>query len=149
MKKSDPWPALPLSEWKDTYATLHRWTQIVGKVRLALCPRINHWWGAALYVTSRGLTTSAIPFERGVFEVQFDFVAHMLEISTSSGESRAFRLIPRTVADFYAELMSALQSLGIEVKVCRWKFLVRFASTSMNVMRPTTANLRIDSGRFW
>jgi Family of unknown function (DUF5996) len=117
MKKSDPWPALPLSEWKDTYATLHMWTQIVGKVRLALCPRINHWWGAALYVTSRGLTTSAIPYERGVFEVQFDFVAHMLEISTSSGESRAFRLIPRTVADFYAELMSALQSIGIEVKV--------------------------------
>jgi Family of unknown function (DUF5996) len=117
MKKSDSWPALPLSEWKDTYGTLHMWTQIVGKVRLALSPRINHWWGSTLYVTSRGLTTSAIPYEGGVFEVHFDFVAHMLAITTSRGESCAFRLIPRTVADFYAKLVGALESLCIKVKV--------------------------------
>ena len=113
----DHWPALPLAEWKDTYATLHMWTQIVGKVRLALSPRINHWWGSTLYVTARGVTTSPIPYEKGVFEINFDFIAHTLEITTSLGESRAFRLIPRTVAEFYAELIGALHSLGINVKV--------------------------------
>jgi hypothetical protein len=117
MTQAERWPALPLAEWKDTYATLHMWTQIVGKVRLALTPPINHFWGTALYVTSRGLTTSAIPYDGGAFEVQFDFIAHSLEITTSLGESRSFRLIPRTVAEFYAEFMGALHSLGIDVKV--------------------------------
>jgi Family of unknown function (DUF5996) len=117
MKPSERWPALPLSEWKDTYATLHMWTQIVGKVRLALCPNTNHWWGTALYVTARGLTTSAMPYEKGIFEVHFDFIHHALEIQTSLGESRSFRLVPRTVAAFYEEFMSALRSLGIHVKV--------------------------------
>src|SRR5277367_1616731 len=96
----DSWPELPLDAWQDTYATLHMWTQIVGKVRLALTPPINHWWGTALYVNARGLTTSAIPYDGGGFEVQFDFVAHALEITTTSGETRAFRLMPRTVAEF-------------------------------------------------
>jgi hypothetical protein len=117
MKASERWPALPLAEWKDTYATLHMWTQIVGKIRLALSPPVNHFWGSALYVTARGLTTSPIPYAKGVFEINFDFVAHRLEITTSLGESRTFRLIPRTVAEFYAELMGALKSLGIDVKV--------------------------------
>ena len=111
------WPALPLAAWKDTYATLHMWTQIVGKVRLALSPPINHFWGCTLYVTSRGLTTSPIPYERGAFEVHFDFTAHTLEITTSQGEIRAFRLMPCTVAEFYAEFMGALESLGIHAKV--------------------------------
>ena len=117
MKQSSLWPALPLAAWKDTYATLHMWTQIVGKVRLALSPNINHWWGTAFYVTPRGLTTSAIPYARGIFEVRFDFVNHALEIETNLGESRTFRLAPRTVAAFYQELMDALHSLGIDVKV--------------------------------
>jgi uncharacterized protein DUF5996 len=117
MNPSERWPALPLSAWEDTYATLHMWTQIVGKVRLALCPNVNHWWGATLYVTARGLTTSAIPYEKGIFEVHFDFIHHALEIQTSLGESRSFRLVPRTVAAFYEEFMSALRSLGIHVKV--------------------------------
>jgi hypothetical protein len=117
MKEAERWPALPLTEWKDTYATLHMWTQIVGKVRLALSPNINHWWGTAFYVTARGLTSSAIPYSKGIFEVHFDFVAHALEIETSLGESRTFRLAPRTVAEFYAEFMGALHSLGIDVKV--------------------------------
>jgi hypothetical protein len=117
MPHSTTWPALPLSEWKDTYATLHMWTQIVGKIRLALTPPINHCWGSALYVTSGGLTTSPIPYQQGSFEIDFDFVAHILEISTSRGEIRSFRLAPRTVAEFYAELMAALHSLGIDVKV--------------------------------
>lgn len=119
MTQSSSWPALPLVEWKDTYATLHMWTQIVGKIRLALSPQINHWWGTTLYVTSRGLTTSPIPYDKGIFEINFDFIAHALEITTSLGETRAFRLAPRTVAEFYAELTSALHSLGIDVKVWR------------------------------
>ena len=117
MAHSTTWPTLPFSEWKDTYATLHMWTQIVGKVRLTLCPPINHCWGVALYVTSRGLTTSPMPYKDGSFEIAFDFVAHSLEIVTSRGETRAFQLKPRTVAEFYAELMGALHSLGIDVKV--------------------------------
>ena len=117
MAHSTAWPALPLSEWKDTYATLHMWTQIVGKIRLALCPPINHCWRVALYVTSRGLTTSPMPYKDGSFEITFDFVAQSLEITTSRGEIRAFRLEPRAVAEFYAELMSVLRSLGIDVTV--------------------------------
>jgi Family of unknown function (DUF5996) len=117
MKQSPSWPELPLAAWKDTYATLHMWTQIVGKVRLALSPNINHWWGTALYVTARGLTTSAIPYQQGIFEVHFDFVAHSLRIETSLGESRAFSLKPRTVADFHKEFLGALKSLGINVKI--------------------------------
>src|SRR6266478_2591563 len=117
MKQSDSWPALPLAEWRDTYATLHMWTQIVGKVRLALSPPINHFWGTALYVSARGLTTSPIPYAKGVFEINFDFIAHTLEIATSLGETRPFRLVPRTVAEFYAKLMDTLHSLGIDVKV--------------------------------
>lgn len=117
MKSEERWPALPFTEWKDTYATLHMWTQIVGKVRLALSPNINHYWGTTLYVTARGLTTSAIPYDKGIFEVQFDFIAHSLEIATSLGERRAFRLAPRTVAEFYAQFMGALHSLGINVNV--------------------------------
>jgi len=117
VKPSERWPALHLADWKDTYATLHMWTQIVGKVRLAMCPNINHWWGTAFYVTARGLTTSAIPYENGIFEVHFDFVNHALQIETSLGESRTFRLVPRTVAAFYEEFMGALHSLGIDVKI--------------------------------
>jgi hypothetical protein len=117
MKESQRWPALPLAEWKDTYATLHMWTQVVGKIRLALGPNINHYWGTTLYVTSHGLTTSPMPYPQGVFEINFDFIAHALEINTSLGETRTFRLKPRTVAEFYFELMHALNSLGIEVKV--------------------------------
>jgi hypothetical protein len=132
MTQSERWPALPLAEWKDTYATLHMWTQMVGKVRLALSPSINHWWGSTLYVTARGLTTSPIPYEKGAFEIHFDFIAHMLEITTSLGESRAFRLMPRTVAEFYAEFMGALRSLGIDVKV--WAMPVE-------VPRPVRFNL--------
>jgi hypothetical protein len=111
------WPELPLQAWQDTYATLHMWTQVVGKVRLALSPRINHWWEVAFYVNARGLTTSAIPYGDGIFEVQFDFIDHRLEISTSWGTQKAFALKPQSVADFYAEFMSALKSLGIEVKI--------------------------------
>jgi len=130
--KESRWPALPLAEWKDTYATLHMWTQIVGKIRLALGPPINHFWGTTFYVTSRGLTTSAMPYAKGTVEINFDFIAHTLEILTSLGETRSFRLVPRTVAEFYFELMSAVHSLGIDVKV--WTMPVE-------VPRPVRFNL--------
>ena len=114
---SESWPALPLSAWADTYATLHMWTQIVGKVRLALSPRVNHWWEVPLYVNARGLTTSPIPYGADVFEIQFDFVDHRLDVTTSSGEVKSMRLEPRAVADFYTEFFALLRSLGIDVKI--------------------------------
>ena len=109
----DPWPSLALAGWRDTYATLHLWTQIVGKTRLALTPLVNHWWNVTLYVSSHGLTTSPIPCAWRTFEVEFDFLAHVLEIRTSNGAIRTLALAPRSVADFYAEYMSALRELGI------------------------------------
>jgi len=111
------WPALPLAEWEPTRATLHMWTQMAGKVRLALAPRVNHWWSVALYVNSRGLTTSAIPYLDRAFEIQFDFVRHVLEIKVCDGANRTLELAPRSVADFYREFMGALASLGIPVKI--------------------------------
>src|ERR1700722_1831093 len=113
----DLWPELPLEAWQDTYSTLHLWTQIVGKLRLALSPNINHWWGVPLYVNALGLTTSAIPYAGGNFEVQFDFVHHKLIIRTSNDAHLTIALAPRSVADFYREFKDALASLGIQVKI--------------------------------
>src|SRR5581483_8267816 len=111
------WPALPLKQWQDTYATLHMWTQIVGKVRLALTPLMNHWWEVPLYVSAAGLTTSAIPYEGEAFEIEFDFIHHQLLIRTTRDAKKQLALEPRSVADFYQEFMSALKSLGIDVKI--------------------------------
>ena len=111
------WPALPLAGWSDSCATVHMWTQIVGKVRLKLAPWINHSWGCALYVTSRGLTTSPIPQGADTFAIDFDFVAHRLRITTSHGGERSFALEPMAVADFYRATMEALGELGIEVAI--------------------------------
>ncbi|MBF5040878.1 hypothetical protein FGE12_00635 [Aggregicoccus sp. 17bor-14] len=113
----EAWPALPLAEWKPTYETLHRYTQIVGKVRLALSPMLNHYWHVALYVTSRGLTTSPIPYGDRTFEVDFDFLAHELRIQTSDGERHERELGSQSVADFYRELLATLHGLGIEVRL--------------------------------
>ena len=111
------WPALPLAVWQDTYQTLHMWTQIVGKVRLALSPPVNHWWATTLYVTPRGLTTSPIPHGTRTFEVALDFLDHTLWIQSSDGASRAMGLYPRSVADFYREFMALLQALGIDITI--------------------------------
>jgi hypothetical protein len=116
-EREQAWPALPLAQWQDTCATLHMWTQIVGKVRLALSPHFNHWWEVPLYVNARGLTTSPIPWRSEIFEVQFDFINHTLDILTSWGRSELLPLVPRTVADFYQLFMDKLHSLGIEVKI--------------------------------
>ena len=116
-KDTDIWPSLPLEAWRETYATLHMWMQVVGKIRLALAPMVCHWWGVTLYVTSRGLTTSPMPYGTRIIQIDFDFIDHALQIHTAEGESRSLTLAPRSVADFYRETMAALHSLGIEVKI--------------------------------
>jgi hypothetical protein len=114
---ADHWPALPLDEWRDTYRTLHMWTQIVGKIRMALFPPMNHWWHVTLYVNSRGLTTGPIPYARGVFGIQFDFHKHELRISTSEGAIVSRSLRAESVASFYGGVFEALSSLGIAVEI--------------------------------
>jgi hypothetical protein len=114
---SEAWPALPLEAWQDTYDTLHMWTQIVGKIRKTLTPLINHWWNVTLYVTSRGLTSSPIPYGSGTFEIRFDFIGHKLEILTPEGLTKQIQLAPKSVAQFYQEVMESLHSLGIDVKI--------------------------------
>ena len=116
------WPSLPLEEWKDTCATLHMWTQVVGKVRLAQTPLVNHWWNVPLYVSARGLTTTAMPYGHTFFEMEFDFIDHNLVITTSEGTSAKVTLAPKSVATFYRETMDALRGLGIEVHI--WKMPV-------------------------
>jgi hypothetical protein len=117
MDSQQQWPELRLKAWNDTRDTLHMWTQVVGKIRLALSPRVNHWWEVPLYVSARGLTTSPIPYEGGIFEILFDFIDHKLLIETSSGAVKTMNLAPRSVAEFYADFMSTVRSMGIEVKI--------------------------------
>jgi hypothetical protein len=113
------WPPLDFPDGEDTFDTLHMWTQIVGKTRLALTPLENQWWNVALYVTPCGLTTSPIPFHHSSFEAEFDFIEHKLALRTSAGQAATVRLYPRAVADFYREYMAILRSLGIEVSIYR------------------------------
>ena len=120
------WPRLSLDSWKDTYATVHMWTQMVGKVRLRLTPLVNHWWNVPLYVTARGLTTSRIPYGQRAFELWFDFIRHQLVIETTDGILKTVPLVPRSVAEFYREFMGMLGSAGIEVKI--WRMPVEIAN---------------------
>lgn len=115
--KADRWPSLPLERWQQTYATLHMWTQIVGKIRLALSPPVNHWWHCALYVSPKGLTTSAMPFKGRLLEIEFDFLSHQLEIRTSDKQQRALQLQPRSVADLYEEFMAKLRELNVHLDI--------------------------------
>ena len=114
---TDSWPELPWREWGPTVETLHLWLQIVGKVRLALAPPLNHWWHITLYVTSRGLTTSAIPYGPREFQVDLDFVDHRLLVTDSAGGAFAMPLAAQSVARFYREFMAGLRELGIEVSI--------------------------------
>ena len=111
------WPELRLEEWQDTLATLHMWTQIVGKIRLKLTPLVNHWWNVPLYVSARGLTTSPMPYGDRLLEIEFDFIDHKLRIDCSDGALTTLALRPQSVADFYKEVMDALHRLGIDVKI--------------------------------
>src|SRR5689334_2398115 len=114
---SDDWPALPFAAWKDTCATLHMWTQIIGKIRLTLAPWTNHSWHVTLYVTARGLTTSPIPYGHRVFEIRFDFIEHTLRIVTADGKLEPIALEPRSVADFYRIVMATMKDLGLRVNI--------------------------------
>jgi hypothetical protein len=116
-QQNPDWPPLPFAEWENTCDTVHMWTQIVGRTRMAKEPLLNHWWNVALYVTPVGLTTSSIPYKQTAFEIEFDFVSHQLRIRTRDGERSVIGLYARSVADFYREYMSALASLGIKVRI--------------------------------
>ncbi len=111
------WPPLAWDEWKETAATLHMWTQIVGKTRLALTPLENHWWNVPFYVTPRGLSTSSIPYRNDLFDVEFDFIDHHLHVRVSSGTNKSIPLRPQSVAAFYKEYLDLLKSLNIDVKI--------------------------------
>ena len=117
MGNLERWPSLPLNDWQDTYRTLHMWTQIVGKVRMTLSPPLNHWWHVTLYVNSRGLTTGPVPYPLGVFEIQFDFAKHVIQICTSQGASTSRPLQAESVASFYGAISESLASLGIAVNL--------------------------------
>jgi hypothetical protein len=121
----ESWPSLPLESWEPTRATLHMWTQIVGKVRLALTPLVNHWWNVPLYVSPRGLTTSSMPYRDLVIEIEFDFISHQLVLRKSDGNSASIALVPKSVADFYTELFAMLRAQGIDIKI--WKMPVEIA----------------------
>jgi hypothetical protein len=122
---TEAWPSLPLAEWRDTCATLHLWTQVVGKIRLAQTPLVNHWWNVALYVTARGLTTSAMPYGSRAFQIDFDFIDHQLIIAVSDGRREAIALQPRSVADFHREVMGRLRILGLDLRI--WTMPVEIA----------------------
>jgi Family of unknown function (DUF5996) len=142
------WPALPYDEWKDTYATLHMWTQVVGKIALAVAPPLNHCWGIALHLTARGLSTALLSHLRRSFTIEFDLVGHRLLIVTSDGGGRALPLAPRSVAEFYRDVMVALGELSLPVKI--WSMPVEIPApirfeldTEHHLYDPAYAN------RFW
>ncbi len=122
----DRWPALPYDAWKDTYATLHMWTQVIGKIAVAQAPHVNHCWNSALQLTSRGLATRVLPHGARDFSMEFDFVDHRLVITTSDGATRAIALTPRTVAAFYREVMSTLGDMRLPVTI--WSMPVEIPS---------------------
>ena len=117
-KRAEVWPSLPYDAWKDTHATLHMWTQVVGKIRLAHEPMVNHWWQVPLYVTARGLTTSPMPLGASrTFQIDFDFIDHTLSIDDCDGQRSVMALVPMPVAEFYAEVMRRLKALDIPTRI--------------------------------
>jgi hypothetical protein len=142
------WPDLPYGAWQPTCFTLHMWTQIVGKMRLALAPHVNHWWQVPLYVSARGLTTTAIPYKDANVECEFDFIDHVLAIRKSDGTTRTLKLAPKSVAAFHAEFVAALRALGIEVRI--WTMPVEIPNPV--AFEKDTANASYDAvsvTRFW
>lgn len=146
MARNESWPALRVDDWAGTRETLHMWTQIVGKLRLANAPMVNHWWQTALYVSPRGLTTSAIPNRHGIFDVEFDFVDHVVWFRTDDGDERVIDLEPKSVADFYGEVSDALAELDIDAAIRPVPVEVEDATpfadqTQPGAYDPTAANL--------
>jgi len=117
MKQTATWPALPLDSWRDTYATLHMWTQVVGKITLALTPRMNHFWNVAMQITSSGLSTPTLTYDDLTFTIVFDFIGHLLVIECSNGKTEMISLKPMTVAEFYRLVMDTLDRMGVHVKI--------------------------------
>ncbi len=115
--RTNNWPSLTLEDWADTCATLHMWTQIVGKIRLKQTPLVNHWWNVPLYVSARGLTTTAMPYENILFEMEFDFLDHQLRVKCSNGSNTSVALEPKSVAVFYDQTMKALSDIGLKIKI--------------------------------
>jgi len=142
------WPPLVYTDWQDSCATLHMWTQIVGKVRLALAPPVNHWWHVPLYLTCRGLTTSPMPYRGRTFQIDFDFIDHALRIDTSDGGRESLALVPCAVADFYKEFMGRLRALAIEVRL--WPVPVEIPDPiPFNEDRVHAAYDPVQVNRFW
>jgi hypothetical protein len=142
------WPRLVYADWQDSCVTLQLWTQIVGKIRLALAPPLNHWWHVPLYVTSRGLATSPMPYRGLTFQIDFDFIDHVLRIETSDGRRDDIALAPRSVADFYAEIMSRLRAFGLEVRI--WPVPVEIADPiRFDQDRVHAAYDGVQVNRFW
>jgi Family of unknown function (DUF5996) len=110
-------PALPFDSWRETFETLHMWTQIIGKVRLKLCPLVNHWWNVPFYVTARGMTTAAMPYQQRDIEVRFDFIEHKLTLESSEGRVTTMALTAQSVAEFYKKFMAALSELDVSVHI--------------------------------
>ena len=147
--REERWPDLPYDAWKDTYATLHMWTQIVGKVALALAPPLNHSWGIAFHVTPRGLSTLPLPHDARSFTVEFDFVDHRLVVKASDGEKRSLRLEPRTVADFYRATMALLADMRLDVKI--WPVPVELPSPGIRFPDDTVHRSydAVQVGKLW
>ncbi len=144
----ETWPVLDYAAWQDSCATLHLWTQIVGKIRLALAPPVNHWWHVALYVTARGLTTSPMPYGALTFQIDFDFIDHQLRIEASDGQRDSMALAPRSVAAFYRELAARLRALGLEIPI--WPMPVEIAGPIRFDQDETHAAYDPDTvNRFW
>ena len=114
---NNTWPSLTLKQWQDTYTTLHLWTQIVGKIRMALSTQLNHWWQSTLYVSPRGLTTGSIPYENRSFQITFDFLEHQLQIDSSDGNTTVLKLASDSVAEFYQSVMNLLTQMDIDVHI--------------------------------
>jgi hypothetical protein len=142
------WPALAYDDWADTAATLHLWTQIVGKIRMALTPAVNHWWHVPLYVGARGLTTSPMPYGGRTVEIAFDFIAHRLDITCSDGAFEYLALEPMSVAAFYREVTAALDRLGVKARIwttpCELADPVPFEQDEAHVAYDSAA-----AQRFW
>jgi hypothetical protein len=117
MTDDQDWPELPLEAWQDTYATLHMWTQIIGKIRLAQMPYLNHWWNATLYVTANGLTTSVMPYGKRAFQIDVDLCNHLVRVSTDRRDERVLPLRAQSVAEFYAALMRALAEFDLDISI--------------------------------
>lgn len=145
------WPSLRVDEWADTRTTLHMWTQVVGKVRLMHAPLLNHWWQVPLYVSPRGLTTSSIPFGTRVFDMEFDSIDHQLRIRDDDGATRHVALEPKSVADFYSQVMQALDELGLERRSMPGPTRSTRRSRSRRTARtpPMTPTPRSASGASW